>query len=94
MRDTLSESLKWLKDSRRRKNRISSVLMLLSLLVALDVFWVLRQPALTQAGDATCGIVEHSHNESCWENSLICPHYGRSPCPYGQLLRADASVRH
>lgn len=72
MRDTLSESLKWLKGSRKRKKRISTALMLLSLLVALDVFWVLRQPALTQAGDATCGIVEHSHDESCWESSCIC----------------------
>ena len=72
MRDTLSESLKWLKGSRNRKKRISTALTLLSLLVVLDVFWVLRQPALTQAGDATCGIVEHSHDESCWENSCIC----------------------
>ena len=72
MRDTLGESLKWLKGSRRRKKRISTALMLLSLLVVLDVFWILRQPALTQAGDAACGIVEHSHNEGCWESSCIC----------------------
>ena len=90
MRDTLSESLKWLKDSRRRKNWVSTALMLLSFLVVLDVFWVLRQPALTQAGDATCGIVEHSHNESCWENVLICPiteeaHVHSDSC-YGQTL--------
>ena len=90
MRDTLSESLKWLKGSRRRKNWVSTALMLLSFLVVLDVFWVLRQPALTQAGDAACGIVEHSHNESCWENSLICPiaeeaHVHTDSC-YEQML--------
>ena len=90
MRDTLNESLKWLKGSRKRKKRISTALMLLSLLVALDVFWVLRQPALTQVGDATCGIVEHSHDQSCWENSCICdlpeePHVHTDSC-YEQTL--------
>ena len=90
MRDTLNESLKWLKGSRKRKKRISTALTLLSLLVALDVFWVLRQPALTQVGDATCGIVEHSHDQSCWENSCICdlpeePHVHTDSC-YEQTL--------
>ena len=46
--------------------------MLLSLAVVLDVFWILRQPGLTQAGDAACGILEHTHNEACFEQVLVC----------------------
>lgn len=46
--------------------------MVLSLVVALDVFWVLRQPGLTLAGDASCGILEHSHDDSCIRKICIC----------------------
>ena len=72
MRDILGESLKWVKRSKKRKQHISTALLVLSALVVLDVFWILRQPALTQAGDATCGIVEHTHDENCHETKFIC----------------------
>ena len=99
MRDTLNESLKWLKGSRKRKKRISTALTLFSFLVVLDVFWVLRQPALTQAGDATCGIVEHSHDESCWENRCICdlpeePHVHTDSCYERMLLCSSEEHIH
>ena len=68
MRDTLAESLKLIKKSKTRKNRIVSLLLVLSLIVSLDVFWILRQPGVTLAGDADCGIVEHIHDAEC--------HYG------------------
>ena len=41
------------------------ILLVLSLAVSLDVFWLLRQPGLTLAGDADCRITEHSHDEAC-----------------------------
>ena len=72
MRDILGESLKKLRWTRRNKKRISTVLMLLSLAVVLDVFWILRQPGLTLAGDATCGLVEHIHSDECWIQTCIC----------------------
>ena len=50
--------------------RVIAVLLVLSLLVSLDVFWVLRQPGWTLAGDADCRIVEHTHDEGC-----------ENPCP-------------
>ena len=52
MRDALGESLKKLKWIKVRKNRMVPVLLLLSLLVVLDVFWTMRQPGLALAGDA------------------------------------------
>lgn len=65
MRDTLGESLKKLKWFRISKTRMSAVLLILSLVVSFNVFWILRQPGLTLAGDASCKIPEHTHDESC-----------------------------
>ena len=38
----------------------------------MDVFWSLRQPGLTLAGDADCGITEHTHDESCQNGESTC----------------------
>ena len=72
MRDTLSESLRKAKWFRIQKTRMSAVLLVLSLVVSLDVFWILRQPGLTLAGDATCGILEHTHDDACGMQVCIC----------------------
>ena len=72
MRDILGSSLKQLKRIRVRKKRMVALLLVLSLVVSINVFWVLRQPGLTLAGDATCGIQEHTHDESCITRVCIC----------------------
>ena len=72
MRDTLHESLRYLKKIKIRKNRMLAVLMVLSLVVSVDVFWILCQPGLAMAGDATCGIQEHHHDETCGTQTCIC----------------------
>ena len=73
MHDILGEILKRIKWIRIRKMRMASVLLILSLLVSANVFWSLRQPGLTLAGDADCGIIEHTHDEMCQSIELICP---------------------
>ena len=72
MQDILGESLKNLKRVKIRKSRMSAVLLVLSVIVSLNVFFALRQPGLTLAGDADCGMIEHSHDESCGSRTLIC----------------------
>lgn len=72
MRDVLGKGLNRLKRNRVRKNRMIAVLLVLSLIVALDVFWVLRRPGLTLAGDADCGIIEHIHDDECKEKEKLC----------------------
>ena len=72
MRDTLGESLSKLKIAQKRRNRIIAVLLVLSLIVTMDVFWVLRKPGLTLAGDAACGITEHTHSEACGVQEFVC----------------------
>ena len=72
MQDVLGESLRKLRKFRVRKIRMIAILLVLSLAVSLDVFWWLRQPGLTLAGDADCGIVEHTHDDSCQGTETPC----------------------
>ena len=72
MQDILGESLRKLQQNKKQQHYISRIALVLSFIVMLDVFWMLRQPALTQAGDATCGIVEHTHDDACRERLCIC----------------------
>ena len=72
MRDSLGKSLRNLKWIKIRKSRISAVLLALSLVVSLGVFWGLRQPGLTLAGDADCGILEHTHDDACHTQGTTC----------------------
>ena len=72
MQDILGESLRKLRKIRVRKTRMIAILLVLSLVVSLDVFWWLRQPGLTLAGDADCGITEHTHDDSCQSEEAPC----------------------
>lgn len=73
MRDTFSESLKSIISNKDRYTKMTAVLLVLSLLVSINVFFVMRQPGITMAGDAACGKQEHTHNEQCYSYELICP---------------------
>ena len=85
VRSALDISLKNLKWVNTIKKRMSAALTLLSLVVILNVFWLLRQPGLTLAGDASCGIQEHAHDEECGSRTLACeileePHQHDESC--------------
>ena len=83
MRDVLGKGLRNLNRIKMRKIRLSVVLLVLSLVVSLDVFWSLRQPGLTLAGNADCGIVEHTHDEACQNAQSACeltPHVHDLSC--------------
>lgn len=57
-------------------NRISIFVkhawMSLSLVVILAVFWWLKLTGITMAGEAFCGMTEHTHDESCGMPQLVC----------------------
>lgn len=72
MQDIIGESLKRFKRKRARKARVLAILLVLSLVVSIDVFWNLRQPGWTLAGDADCGITEHTHDELCQNEETTC----------------------
>ena len=73
MQDILGISLRHLRRVKIRKHRMLALLLVLSLLVSGNVFWGLRQPAWTLAGDADCNITEHTHSELCQSEEAPCP---------------------
>ena len=72
MQSILWDSIKRVRLARARRMRMTAIVLALSLIVSLDVFWVLRQPGWTLAGDADCMITEHSHDELCMNGESIC----------------------
>lgn len=72
MQDYFKINLKKLKEIRVRRRRMLAVVIVLSLLVSMNVFWSLRQPGLTLAGDADCGLTEHTHDELCDNDKKPC----------------------
>ncbi len=68
MQNVVNTFLKHLKEDNRRHLRVISILLVLSLFVSTGVFWTLRQTGITMAGDATCGIEEHTHTDECSDN--------------------------
>ena len=85
MRDALDVSLLNLKWIRSQKHRIAAIIPMLSLIVMVSVFWSLRQPGLTLAGDASCRIQEHTHDDTCGISVCVCdlseePHIHDQSC--------------
>ena len=72
MQDILGESLRKIRKIKVRKTRLIAVMLVLSLVVSMDVFWWLRQPGLTLAGNADCGITEHTHDKECLNGDSTC----------------------
>ena len=56
------------------------LVLVLSLAVMLDVFWMLRQPGLTLAGDGDCRITEHTHDEACDDPCTQAEHVHTIDC--------------
>ena len=97
MRDILGESLKSLKRLRLQKNRLYAIVLVLSAIVSLNVFWGLRRPGLTLAGDAACGIQEHTHGDGCFALLLNCElpeeaHIHAEGCYTTQFIEAQEQL--
>ncbi len=48
------------------KNRIGMLFPIVSVVVIIGVFWWLKLTGITMAGEAFCGLDEHTHDESCF----------------------------
>ena len=68
MRDIINESLKELQSHKTRHVRMTAILLILSLIVSTNVFWMMRKTGITMAGDAACGIEEHIHDIECYSD--------------------------
>ena len=92
MPDILGESLRQLKKGKVWRTRITAIVLALSLLVSLDVFWVLRQPGLTLAGNADCGFVEHRHDENCDTPCPLPEHVHTLTCYANKTADVETSL--
>ena len=72
MQDKSNDYLKKVNNSKRTNNVLAKVVVCLSFVVILSVFWGLKLTGITLAGDAHCGQSEHIHSEECQQKELIC----------------------
>lgn len=77
------------------KRRLSAAMPWISLFVVLLVFWWLKLTGITLAGEAFCGIPEHTHTDACFSDlTSICAlseHTHTSDC-YSDIT-ADVETR-
>lgn len=56
----------------RRQHRYACLLGVLALLVCLAVFWRLKLVGTAMTNEASCGLQEHTHTDSCYTTVLAC----------------------
>ena len=56
----------------RRQHRYACLLGVLALLVCLAVFWRLKLVGTAMTNEASCGLQEHTHTDSCYTTVLDC----------------------
>lgn len=64
--------LQGLKKSKQKRNRIMSILLVLSMIVSTAVVLGLRGEGISMTGQPQCGNEEHVHDDSCYDKTLIC----------------------
>jgi len=67
-KDTLLEKL---NTYRKTRHTLRQIICSLSLLVVFAVFWSLKLTGIGVAGEAFCGIEEHTHTEECTLCNII-----------------------
>lgn len=70
--NTINGFIQQFHNDHHKRHKMMTVLLVLSLVVVLGVFYQLRLTALTLAGEADCGYVEHVHSEECIQRTLVC----------------------
>ena len=65
MLDNTESYLSQLNKNNAVRSNIRQVIVALSLIVVLGVFWGLKLTGITMAGEAFCGKAEHVHGEEC-----------------------------
>ncbi len=58
--------------TKQQRKKLTSILLVLSMMVSAGVVWSLRGEGISMTGQPQCGIEEHVHDESCYEKDLIC----------------------
>lgn len=72
MRTSADTYLSQVNRSNSVRSRFHRTQRILSFLVIICVFWGLKLTGITMAGDAFCGIGEHTHGENCVLQKQVC----------------------
>lgn len=93
MQNTVKYFIDQLRANQIRRRKLLSIICVLSLLVAADVFWRLRITGITMSDEACCGKIEHHHSEACGkERRLICGFDEEAPEIPAELPDGGAEV--
>lgn len=92
MHNILQEFLRTRKIDKRVRVRLIAILLLLSVCVSAEVFWSLRQTGIAMAGEAHCGLTEHSHSAECGESCARREHTHTVSCYANEAADVESKV--
>ena len=69
---TLQAQLRQFTKERSKRKKLIHIVGMLSVAVAVCVFWQLKLTGITMTEDALCGQEAHIHTEACVEEVLVC----------------------
>ena len=72
MENIVKEYMDRFDRNHRRQHRYVCLLGVLALLVCLAVFWRLKLVGTAMTSEASCGLQEHTHTDSCYTTVLAC----------------------
>ncbi len=72
MKNIINTYIDRFRKERCMQRRVAVILLALAVVVAGSVFWQLRYTGIALANETTCGLEEHTHDESCYETVLTC----------------------
>lgn len=72
MENIVKEYIERFDRNHRRQHRYACLLGVLALLVCLAVFWRLKLVGTAMTNEASCGLQEHTHTDSCYTTVLDC----------------------
>lgn len=73
MNKHIASKLMSLLSRRELKERLAKVAMVLSCFAVFCITYILVAPVLTEEWPAVCGMEEHTHDDSCYEERLVQP---------------------
>lgn len=72
MGNTIAEGLNRIKKGKKKKFKFHSIVLFLSTVMIISIGWIMRIKGFTIVGDTYCGIEEHKHSDTCYDDVQIC----------------------
>lgn len=92
MENIVKEYIERFDRNHRRQHRYAWLLGVLALLVCLAVFWRLKLVGTAMTNEASCGLQEHTHTDSCYTTVLDCT-AGTPENGVGEHIHTDACYK-